>query len=161
MDQWQAWFHQHGPALILFARQHVRSHAEAEDVVQDGFIRFWRRRSGVQDPLAFLYRCVRTVAIDLERTEGRRRTREREAGSRSTQAMFQSPLERAESDAAVQQALETLPLEQKEVVALKLWGEMTFAQVAEALEISPNTAASRYRYAITALRRELAEESVR
>jgi RNA polymerase sigma-70 factor (ECF subfamily) len=41
------------------------------------------------------------------------------------------------------------------VLALKIWGELTFGQIAVQLEISPNTAASRYRYALAALRKDL------
>jgi RNA polymerase sigma-70 factor (ECF subfamily) len=42
------------------------------------------------------------------------------------------------------------------VLVLKIWGQLTFDQIAAQLEISPNTAASRYRYALGALRKELA-----
>jgi len=46
-------------------------------------------------------------------------------------------------------------------LVLKIWGELTFPQIATALEISHNTAASRYRYAIAKLRETLAEEPIR
>jgi RNA polymerase sigma-70 factor (ECF subfamily) len=52
-------------------------------------------------------------------------------------------------------ALKALPADQREVIALKLDGGLTFAQVAEILNVSPNTAASRYRYALEKLRRML------
>jgi len=39
--QWSAWLDEHGPALVLLARQWTQSHAEGEDVVQDAFVRFW------------------------------------------------------------------------------------------------------------------------
>jgi RNA polymerase sigma-70 factor (ECF subfamily) len=41
------------------------------------------------------------------------------------------------------------------VLALKIWGGLTFAQIAAQLGIPPYTAASRYRYALAALRRDL------
>src|SRR5205823_12825906 len=63
--------------------------------------------------------------------------------------------EREESHRAVWSALRTLPPEQAEVVVLKIWEAMTFAQIGEVLEISPNTAASRYQYAMTKLARRL------
>ena len=43
----------------------------------------------------------------------------------------------------------------REVVTLKIWGGLTFAQIAESMAISPNTAASRYRYALEQLERKL------
>jgi RNA polymerase sigma-70 factor (ECF subfamily) len=56
---------------------------------------------------------------------------------------------------AVEAAMRRLPEEQREVLVLKIWAELTFEQIAGELEISPNTAASRYRYALAALRKEL------
>ena len=55
---------------------------------------------------------------------------------------------RGESHDRLQQALEKLPPEQREVVSYRLAGELTFAQIGQALEISTQTAASRYRYAV-------------
>jgi RNA polymerase sigma-70 factor (ECF subfamily) len=51
--------------------------------------------------------------------------------------------------------LASLPLEQREVITLKIDGGLTFAQIAEILHVNPNTAASRYRYAMEKLRRFL------
>ena len=61
---WQGWYDQHGPALLLFARQFTDTLAEAEDAMHDGFIRFWKRREQVSDPLAYLYRAVRSAVLD-------------------------------------------------------------------------------------------------
>ena len=58
-------------------------------------------------------------------------------------------------------ALRELPEEQREVLVMKIWGGLTFAQVGEALAISANTAGSRYRYALERLREALAEEPIR
>ena len=54
---------------------------------------------------------------------------------------------------ALAQSLPLLPAEQREVVVLKVWGALTFEQIGEQLQLSPNTAASRWRYAMEALRR--------
>ena len=54
---------------------------------------------------------------------------------------------------ALASSLPALSAEQREVVVLKIWGELTFEQIGAQLEISPNTAASRWRYAMEALRR--------
>ena len=55
----------------------------------------------------------------------------------------------------VQAAVKRLPPEQAEVVVLKIWEEMTFAEIAEVLGESLNTTASRYRYALEKLSRSL------
>jgi len=53
----------------------------------------------------------------------------------------------------VQDALNRLPANQRAVVTLKIWGGLTFAEIGAALDIPPNTAASRYRYALEDLRK--------
>ena len=55
----------------------------------------------------------------------------------------------------MQEALEGLDSPQRDVIVLKIWGGMTANEIAEALEISPNTVASRYRYGLGALRKRL------
>ena len=65
------------------------------------------------------------------------------------------PRDVPERDEALERALARLPVEQREVVALKVDGELTFAEIGAVMGISPNTAASRYRYALGKLRAEL------
>jgi RNA polymerase sigma-70 factor (ECF subfamily) len=164
-DDWSTWFRRHGPAMLLLARQWTHTTADAEDVVQDAFLRFWRSRHRAEDPGAYLYACVRHSASDLRRGRLRRTTRERLAASpESTPGWFATddaaPAEERERAARIDHHLNALPREQREIVVLKVWGRLSFAQVATALAISPNTAASRYRYALEKLRSELAEERV-
>jgi RNA polymerase sigma-70 factor (ECF subfamily) len=64
-------------------------------------------------------------------------------------------LEREETHRAVWSALRALPSAQAQVVVLKIWEEMTFAQIGEILETSPNTVASRYQYAMAKLTKRL------
>ena len=51
--------------------------------------------------------------------------------------------------------MKQLRADERELIALKIDGELTFAQIATVLEINANTAASRYRYAIARLRDRL------
>ena len=67
--------------------------------------------------------------------------------------------EREESHRAVWAALRSLPQEQAEVVVLKIWEGLTFSQIGDVLTISPNTAASRYQYAMTKLTSRLSKQS--
>ncbi len=62
-----------------------------------------------------------------------------------------------EFDADLAQAVKTLPPHLREVLVLKIWGELTFRQIAETLDLPPATAASRYRYALEHLRTALKE----
>ena len=64
-------------------------------------------------------------------------------------------MEQAEERAKLEAAIHELPVEQREVLTLKIWGELTFQQIATVTDDSPNTVASRYRLALAALREQL------
>ena len=147
-DSWDEWVTQHGAQALLFARQYTRSDADAQDVVQEGFIRFWRQRRHARDPLAMLFTCVRSVALDLYR--GRRRRELREHRVAEERPMFVAP-ETEQNTEIVERAIAQLPTEQREVIVLKIWAGLTFSQIAQALGESANTVASRYRYGLEKL----------
>lgn len=156
---WKDWFAAHGPKLLLCARQWTRSLADAEDVVQEAFVRYWRHQRELPgDPQALLVTSVRRAALDLARREDRRSAREEKAdgGIEEREGYFEPlPGEGEERRVEIEAALRRLPPEQREVLTLKIWQELTFDQIGGTLGISPNTAASRYRYALNALRQQL------
>jgi len=160
-DEWAIWLDQHAPALLLLARQWTSSRPDAEDIVQEAFLRFWRCRHRAADPVAYLYACIKHAAMEWHRSGHRRRIRE-QATARDElfghESLFLNHLEQDERRLAIETALQRLSDTQREVLVMKIWGKLTFPQIAEALDISPNTAASRYRYALDALRIELAKE---
>ena len=159
-DDWAIWLDRHGPALVLLARAWVPTRADAEDVVQEAFVRFWRARHRVADPTAYLFACVKRSALDWARSNSRRARREAAAARPEGEPLFDGPLEQAERRAAVAAALDTLPEAQREVLVMKVWGGLTFPQIAAALGVPADTAASRFRYALGKLRERLAEESI-
>jgi RNA polymerase sigma-70 factor (ECF subfamily) len=159
---WSAWLSRHGAALVLLARQWARDRADAEDVVQEAFVRFWRSRERAEDPRAYLFACVKTAAMDGARGQRRRQAREQAVARESAAAdaveptpMFTDEPTGAVRRAEIEAAMAALPAEQREVLVMKIWGGLTFPQIGAALEISPNTAASRYRYALEGMRRRL------
>lgn len=160
-DDWAGWLARHGAALLLFARQWAPTRADAEDAVQDGFVRFWRSRGRARDPVGYLYACVRASALDWARSSQRRARRETATARREGApggGLFVSPVEHDERRAAIEAALARLPEPQREVLVMKIWGGLSFPQIGAALGLPPDTAASRYRYAIAKLREQLAEE---
>ena len=153
-ENWKTCFSQLAPGLVLFARQWARSAADAEDIVQEAFVKFWRRNHKI-DNRALLYATVRSVALDLIRRDSRRARREAEAFSDAEQSIQPSFAFEDESQRALAAAIDLLPQEQREVLVMKIWNELTFAEIATTLGISNNTAASRYRYALSALKKNL------
>src|SRR6516165_10194892 len=132
-EQWTVWLGQHGAALVLLARQWVASHADAEDIVQEAFVRFWRSREQATDPAAYLYACVKHCALDWQRGRKRQARREEAAARPESEAWFAGPMEQEERRAALTAALRELPDNQREVLVMKIWGGLSFPQIAEAL----------------------------
>jgi RNA polymerase sigma-70 factor (ECF subfamily) len=132
------------------------SREDAEDVVQDVFlaaVRSRQRLADVQDLTAYLFTA-------LHRAAGR--FAQRRKGLQPWPAATDeaaAPVERVASDNSqwerLQQAIRSLPDEQREVVTLKIDGELTFAQIAEVVGVGVSTAASRYQYALKKLKASL------
>jgi len=157
---WKSWFARHGAKLLLFARQQSRRPDEAEDLLQEAFVRIWRLygHTGEVAP-GLVYRAIRRLAIDWARSIDRRQAREnRVALDGPLSFSFDRTLEQDERKQALLRAVERLPNQQKEVVTLKIWGELTFDEIARTLDESLNTVASRYRYALEKLRDWVPEE---
>ncbi len=159
-NAWKYCFDQVAPKLLLYAVQLCPSRADAEDVVQMAFVRWWRRfPDGNPEHIPLLYAAVRTIALDQRRSDTRRVRRE--AVSEVALPMGDAPVfdaspEQKETAQIVQEAMQTLPEDQREVVTLKLWGGLTFAEIAATLGESINTVSGRYRYALAGLQKRLA-----
>jgi len=153
-EDWKTCFAQLGPALLLFARRWTNCRADAEDIVQEAFVRFWRRQHSIENR-ALLYATVRSTALDRLRSDQRRARREAMAADDSEETLDPPFLAMDEGQQLLAAAVERLPNEQRKVLVLKIWNDLTFAEIGNVLEISQNTAASRYRYALGALRKTL------
>jgi len=153
-EDWKVCFAEAAPGLILFARQFVRSVADAEDIVQEAFVRFWRRQHPIENR-ALLFATVRSISLDMLRRDARRARREASAVAEADQSTAPQFDPTTESQQALSVAIDRLPAEQREVLVMKIWNELTFADIAEVVGISQNTAASRYRYALAALKKNL------
>ena len=152
---WYAWLDVNAARYLLFARSQARCEADAQDLLQDVLVEVWRRSAGRQPEDALVFRTLRRRAIDLGRHTDRRARREQAARD-----WWQPPDEAADGDAELEPAVRALPGPLREVVLLKVWGGLTFAQIAGTLGVPPATAASRYRYALEHLRQALKEVRV-
>lgn len=160
---WNTWLAEHGPTMLLLVRQWVAHRTDAEDIVQEAFVRFWKSRHRAADPKAYLYVCAKRYLLEWLRTEQRRERREQHVaiGSSSVSSPLFKQLTEREDHRRLEASLSVLATEQREVVILRIWGGLSFPQISEALAIPLNTASSRYRYALAALRKNLVEESIR
>ena len=160
-NTWTQWLREFGPRLMLYARPQTRSEADAEDVLQNALLKTWKSHGSLPEKelLGLVYTNIRRCAIDHARSQDRRLQREErvilDAGP--PVAWFELPDD--DETRALQVALAAISPKFREVITLKMWGELTFAQIGETLQISQNTAASRYRYGLEALRSQLAHQA--
>lgn len=152
-------YDEHAPPLFAFLLNFTRDEADTRDLLQEIFVKLAREPQlldGIRTERAFLIRLAHNAAIDLMRRRGTRdRTKESFAAEIiSPFAPTNDPDEKLFRD-ELAVALGELPVEQRAVVHLKLWSGLTFEEIAAALELSPNTAASRYRYGLDKLRDRL------
>ena len=145
--------------LVRFAAALTRHQQDAEDAVQTALVRLASQPqllSSVESPWAYLLQMVRNQALMIARQK-HRCTSSSDLSDLVTYCPVDE-LEREESYRAVWSALRTLPQEQVEVVVLKTWEGITFAQIGQILDTSPNTVASRYQYAMAKLARRLLKQ---
>lgn len=137
--------------LILYGRALGLGHGEAEDVVQETFMALMQMPFAPQKPEHYCVRSFRNRALNYRRSMWRRLTREWESLRWFEKLPDETPEERA-----AMKVLAELPVDQREVIVLKVWHGCTFEEIGGLLEISPNTAAGRYRYGLQKMKFKLA-----
>lgn len=133
--------------LILYGRSLGLTHSEAEDVLQETFIALLGRGTPPNQPEFYCLRTFRNRALNYRRSLWRRMLRELESKNWFEHGSSESPAEKM-----AMHCLAELPAPQREVIVLKIWHQHTFEAIGELLEISPNTAAGRYRYGMEKLK---------
>jgi RNA polymerase sigma-70 factor, ECF subfamily len=141
----QELYRQHGPALLAYGASLLGDYAAAEDVLHQLFLKLLTMKTPPEEPRLYLFKAVRNRCLNVLRGRTRLASLDHQEWLVKPEGMIEAGLE-------VEKAIRELPPEQREVVVMRVWGEMTLAEAAEVLEIPLNTAASRYRYALGKLR---------
>ena len=153
-DEHSNWFEQFYAAkaagLILYGRALGLSHGEAEDVLQETFLALMQKPERPREPEHYCLRSFRNRALNHKRSLWRRLTRELESARWFEKSPGENPAE-----TAAMKYLAGLPVEQREVVVLKIWNRYTFEEIGGLLDIPPNTAAGRYRYGLQKIKVQL------
>jgi RNA polymerase sigma-70 factor (ECF subfamily) len=140
-------YQQLGPALLAYARSLVGEAGTAEDVLQQVFAGLLARGTLPAEPRPYLFRCVRNACLN------HRRAARREDGA--LPPLLAAAPGREEERADLERALVALPEAQRQVVLLRVWGQLTFQEIADLGEVPLSTVASRWRYALDHLRARL------
>jgi RNA polymerase sigma-70 factor (ECF subfamily) len=140
-------------ALALYARQWL-DHASAQDVVQEALTSLLMQRTTPADPVAWMFRAVRNSAIDHARALSRRKRREREFALIRSE-WFESTADSLLDARIAEQELAMLPGELREIVVLRIWGDLGLAQIGRIMNLSTTTIHERYVEALDQLRLSL------
>jgi len=146
----------HRQGLYTLALAITRCPGRAEDAVQEAFARLWSRRTGpVGDLVPYVFAAVRNAAIDQVR---RRPPEVSEQAVSIYNGLPEDPSAAsvtAEQHRILEAAVLALPQDQREAVVLKIYGGLTFQQVAETVDAPLQTVASRYRRALEQIGRRV------
>ena len=138
-------------ALVLYARQWC---AGPEDVVQDAFLLLARQTAAPENPVGWLYRVVRNRAINAAR-DGARQSRRESAAAAHARSWFEGDADdRIDAEAATE-ALKILPPDQREAIVARLWGGLSFEEVARLSGVSLSAAYRSYNRGLATLRERL------
>ncbi len=140
---------EHGPALALYASQWTDS---PDDCVQEALVALAMQREPPEQAVAWLYRVVKHRALNAARTDRRRRERETRAiAERFSRAEQPAGFESDEMTAVIE-ALVQLEPDARELVVMRIWGNLTYEEIGSALSISTATAYRQYARSLTTLR---------
>jgi len=144
----EALYRQHGAALMLFASAISGDRSRAQDAVHQVFLRAIEdgRLTQATNKKAYLYASVRNAVLNDAKIQ------DRNMPLNADSVWFSPPDRDYAGEQNLRRALGELPDDQREVIVLHVWGELTFLEIAGLLSVSSNTAASRYRYALARLR---------
>ncbi|MCK4283251.1 MAG: RNA polymerase sigma factor [Candidatus Brocadiae bacterium] len=142
---------EHARPMALLARQWCDS---PDDIVQEALVKLVQQKTPPDNAVAWLYRVVRNLAISAARRDRRRQRREASV-ARMRQGWFMpSDGDRLDARAAAE-AMRALPVEQREVIVARIWGGLTFEEIAQVMDCSSSAAHRRYRAGLSALRETL------
>lgn len=156
-------FRTHWDSLYRYAFRYLRSPDESEEAVQTVFARIWRGRADwrVSGSLQeYLYLATRNASLDRLKQEARaRKWREHRVGelrSGDTGAPEADRLLRgAEIEAAIERALAELPARRREICELRFGSDLTYAEIAERLDITAKTVETQIARGLKFLRERL------
>jgi|SRR5579863_9122234 len=146
------WFDAYAAPLALYARQWLTRHG-AEDVVQEAFVRLMLQSKAPENVRAWLYRTVRNEAISQWRSTRRRERRERSA-ARDEPLFEAAPGEWIDAQAAAE-AMQLLPAQSREIIVLRIWGQLKLAEIAQITGTPLSSVFHQYQQGLAEIRKRL------
>lgn len=144
----------HKAALEIYAAQWSDA---AEDCVQEAFVQLVQQSHRPDRPMAWLFRVTRNLAISDARSSQRRRKREQQAAELGRRIETDGPL----ASLALAEALTDLEDDLRQIVIARIWGGLTFQEIADVTDLSVATAHRYYAEALALLKKKLGTPCLR
>ncbi len=159
-DALQALLHRHWTNLVRYALRFVDAQDQAEDIVQEAFVRLWSERADWRREDSFrpvLYQITRNLALNEKRRQATflEWARRNSWANTDRRPAPHRRMQQAELQAAVQKALDALPERRREIFLLVRTHQMTYREAGRILNISPQTVANQISKAMHDLREAL------
>lgn len=129
-------------SLRRYVRRFVRSGDQADEIVQEAFLRTYERARGSGSPRAFLYKVARNLATDLYRQTSRARNEPLEDGEVHAMPESGSPesvLIASERSRLLHEAVTRMSPRCRTVFVLKMFHALSYKEIADRLGITPKT----------------------
>ena len=141
----------HGAALVLYARQWCSC---PDDALQEALIDLALQQLAPRDPVGWLFKAVRFKAINLSRAQRRRNQYENAAAQQRDNWFERDPIDAVQSS-ELEAMLTELEPTNREIVVARIWGGMSFEQIAELVDSSISTVHRRYQQTLKQLEMKL------
>ena len=148
---WEVWLESQAEVFLLYARSQTRSEADAYDVLQEALTEAWTKSGRATPDKQLVFATIRRRAIDLGRSIDRRTRREQSVAGDDV-AWFVPDYSAGDTREHLASAIGELPANLREALLLRVWGGMSFPEIAELTGTPVATATSRYRYALQRMR---------
>ncbi|HVB13248.1 MAG TPA: sigma-70 family RNA polymerase sigma factor [Candidatus Dormibacteraeota bacterium] len=146
----ERWVGLYGDLALRTAYLFLRDRGLAEDCVQDAFVSAWRARSSLRDPGAERA-WLMTIVANTARSHLRRRI-PIPTDTIPADPTTHDPFAELALSADLHRALDQLPIDQREVIVMRVYLDLSVEETARALKVAEGTVKSRLSRALEALR---------
>lgn len=160
LTAFESLFNTHYKGLCFIAFKIVKSWPAAEDIVQDFFIKCWQNRESINIQTSFSAYAARSIhnrSINELQKEGVRQKHESRMTSEFAEQDDYDPILQQNDERYINlfKAIEKLPAQRKKVFLMVHYEKLKYREVAEKLNISPNTVKTHIKMAYSSLRENL------
>jgi RNA polymerase sigma-70 factor (ECF subfamily) len=152
----------HERPIYSLAMRYLRDHDEASDIMQRTFLKAFEKLHGFERRSLFrtwLYRIAVNLCKNRLRDEGRwQKVDPEEEKSLQEPPTVEGSIESEQRQSALLESVEKLPPKQRQILELRVFGELSFREIAAVMDCTENAAKVNYHYAVKNLMKAQSRE---